>query len=125
VIFIDRSIPRRVAEELRRVTDDPVIFLDDRFPPDTPDREWLAVAGREGWLVISRDKRIRRRPGEREAIRVNGVGCFILGWRKNLKREEYVDVLVGSLDEMQARFAETPRPFIYVVNAAGGMWRVL
>ena len=125
MIFIDRSIPRGVAEELRRISDDAVIFLDDRFPPDTPDREWLAVAGREGWLVISRDKRIRLRPGERDAIEANGVGCFILGWRKNLTREEYVDVLAGSLGEMQARFVETPRPFIYVVNAAGEMRRAL
>ena len=125
MIFIDRSIPRSVAEELRRVSDEPVIYLDERFPPATPDREWLAVAGREGWLVISRDKRIRRRPGERDAIRGNRVGCFILGWRKNLTREEYVGILAGSLDEMRALFAETPRPFIYVVNAAGGMRRVL
>lgn len=125
MIFIDRSIPRGVAEQLRHICDDTVIFLDERFPPDTPDREWLAVAGREGWLVISRDKRIRRRPGEREAILENGVGCFILGWRKNLTRAAYLDVLAGSLDEMQALFAETPRPFIYVVNAAGTMRRVL
>ena len=125
MIFIDRSIPRSVADELRRASDEPVIYLDERFPPDTPDRAWLAEAGREGWLVISRDKRIRRRPGEREAILANGVGCFILGWRKNLTREEYVGILAGSLGEMRALFAETPRPFIYVVNAAGGMRRVL
>ena len=125
MIFVDRSIPRGVAEELRGLCDDTVIFLDERFPPDTPDREWLAVAGQEGWLVISRDKRIRRRPGEREAIRANGVGCFILGWRKNLTREEYVDVLATSLDEMQARFEETPRPFIFVVDANGNMRKAL
>ncbi len=125
MIFVDRSIPRAVAQELRRISDEAVIFLDERFPPDTPDREWLAVAGREGWLVISRDKRMRRRPGEREAIRANSVGCFILGWRKNLTRAEYVEVLARSLHEMQALFADTPRPFIYVVNAAGGMRRDL
>ena len=125
MIFIDRSIPRSVADELRRASDEPVIYLDERFPPGTPDREWLAAAGREGWLVISRDKRIRRRPGERQAILANDVGCFILGWRKNLTREEYVDVLVRSLHEMRALFAETPRPFIYVMNAAGVMRRVL
>lgn len=125
MIFIDRSIPRGVAEEIRRIRSEPVLFLDERFPPNTPDREWLAVAGHEGWLVISRDKRIRRRPGEREAIRANDVGCFILGWRKNLTREEYVDILASSLDEMVERFEDTPRPFIYVVNSAGTMRRAM
>jgi hypothetical protein len=53
-----------------------VIWLEDRFPGRTPDRVWLAQAGAENWLVISRDKRIRYRPGERAAIMENRVGCF-------------------------------------------------
>ncbi len=125
MIFIDRSIPRYSAEEFRRISGAPVIYLDERFPRATPDREWLEEAGKEGWLVISRDKRIRHRPGEIAAIKANRVGCFILGQRKTPTREEYVRVLADSIDEMQALFAETPRPFIFVLNAAGGLLRAL
>lgn len=124
MIFIDRSIPRSVADGLKRIRDD-VIWLEDRFAPDTPDSEWLAEAGREGWLVITRDKRIRHRPAEMEAIREHGVGCFVLGHRRNLTRDEYLRFLSPLLDEMERRFAEASRPFIYVVDSAGTMRRAL
>lgn len=124
MIFIDRSIPRSVADGLKRVRDD-VIWLEDRFAPDTPDSEWLEEAGREGWLVITRDKRIRHRPAEMAAIREHGVGCFVLGHRKNLTRDEYLRFLAPLLGGMERRFAETSRPFIYVVDSAGTMRRAL
>jgi hypothetical protein len=41
VIFIDRSIPRGVAEAVRRIRED-VIWLEDEFRHDVPDEEWLA-----------------------------------------------------------------------------------
>ena len=123
MIFIDRSIPRSVADGLKRIRDD-VIWLEDRFTSDAPDAQWLAEAGREGWLVITRDKRIRHRPAEMEAIREHGVGCFVLGHRKNLTPDEYLRFLARLLDDMERLFAETSRPFIYVVDSAGTMRQV-
>ncbi len=54
----------RVAEAVRRMRED-VIWLEDEFPHDVPDEEWLAVAREKGWLVIPHDRKIRTRPGER------------------------------------------------------------
>ena len=45
-----------------------VVWLEDEFRHDVPDEEWLAVAGQRGWLVITHDRKIRTRPGERRAI---------------------------------------------------------
>ena len=125
MIFVDRSIPKSVAEALKLVREDEVAWLEDYFNHRTPDEEWLEAAGREGWLVISRDKRIRTRPGERAALQQHGVGCFILGQTGNPTRWEYLKLLARTLDEMVQRFEETPRPFIYVVNSAGSMRQAL
>jgi predicted nuclease of predicted toxin-antitoxin system len=118
VIFIDRSIPRGVAEAVKRLRED-VIWLEDEFPHDVPDEEWLAVAGQRGWLVITHDRKIRTRPGERRVIMENGVGCFIMTYRQDLKKEEIVALISATLEDMERRFEATPRPFIYTVSKSG------
>ncbi len=94
-----------------------VIWLEDRFPHRTQDRIWLAEAGAQNWLVISRDKRIRYRPGERAAIMDNAVGCFCFTQKQDLTRWEYLKLVVRTLDDMEQRYAETERPFLYAVGA--------
>jgi len=123
VIFIDRSIPRSVASALKLVRDD-VLWLEDRYPHDAADIVWLGDAGRQGWLVISRDKRIRFRPGEREQLRGAGVGAFILTQSRNPNRWQYLRLLCTTLDEMERRFAQTARPFVFGVDSQGRFRRV-
>ena len=120
MIFIDRSVPKPVAEAIKRVRDD-VLWLEDRFVHNVPDEEWLEVAGNENWLVIARDKHIRTRPGEREKIIRYGVGAFIINQKQDPNRWEYLQLLTKTMDEMEEKFAATPRPFIYVIDRQGGM----
>ncbi len=124
MIFIDRSIPRDVADALSCVRDD-VEWLEPRFAHDTPDTEWLAEAGRQGWVVVTRDKRIRIRRAERQAIEDHRVGCFVLASAGNLGRWETLKVVVPTLDEMVRRFDETPRPFIFTIDSALSFRRYL
>ena len=117
MIFIDRSIAPGVANALMCVRDD-VEWLEPRFPHDTPDEVWLAEAGLQGWVAVSRDKKIRTRPRARQAIHDNGTGCFILAHKRNLAPWDVLKIIVPTLDEMERRFAETPRPFIYTIDSA-------
>lgn len=123
MIFVDRSIPKAVAEALKQVRDD-VVWLEDRFPHDTKEVVWLREAGAQGWLVVSRDKKIRTRPGERREIIANRVGCFILSQHQNFTRWGYLKLLAATLEEMERLFAETERPFIYTVDSTGKFRRV-
>lgn len=61
MIFIDRSVPRGVADAVKKIRDD-VLWLEDKFPHSVSDEVWLARAGREGWLVITHDRKVRTRP---------------------------------------------------------------
>jgi hypothetical protein len=123
VIFIDRSIPKSVAEALNLVRDD-VRWLEDEFPHNTPDIVWLPEIGARGWLVILRDKRVRTRPGERQAIIDGNVGCFSLTQKQPLNRWQYLKLLALTLDEMERVFAATPRPFLYGVGRLGALRRL-
>lgn len=118
MIFIDASLPKTVADELKKVRDD-VVFKHEIFPPGTDDPIWLRRVGIEGWLAITRDGHIRTRPGERAAIMENGVGCFILTHQDGLPKPEVVRIVFDYLPEMERKFSSTPRPFIYTVTKNG------
>lgn len=124
MIFIDRSIPKSVAVALKQVRDD-VRWLEDEFSHDVRDDIWLRHAGEHGWLVITRDKYIRRRQGERDAIVRYAVGGFCLTQGRDSTRWGYLKLIVGTLDEMESRFEGTERPFLFGVNAAGAFRRII
>ena len=66
-----RAIGRRLAEE-----DVSVELHNDHFSQGTPDAEWLPVVGQRGWVVLTKDTRIRYRPHEKQALLAAGVRAF-------------------------------------------------
>lgn len=123
MIFIDRSIPKSVADALKLVRED-VLWLEDVFNHRAKETEWLPDVGRRGWIVISRDKKIRSRPGERRILEESNVGCFIIAQKQNPTRWQYLKLLAATLDRIEEVFNETPRPFIFKVDSAGKLTRV-
>jgi hypothetical protein len=124
MIFIDRSIPKHVAEALQKVRDD-VEWLEPRFRRDAKEHEWMSEAGAGGWLCISRDKHIRTRPGERRALIEHSVGLFYLTQKQPLTKWDYLRLIVLTLDRMEELFQETERPFLYGVGRTGEIRRML
>jgi hypothetical protein len=118
MIFIDCSVPKPVAEAIKQVRSD-VCWLGDIFDVSVKDEVWLARAGDEGWLVVTRDKRVRTRPGERQKIIDHGVGCFIINQKQDPTKWEYLQLIAKALDDMEEKFAVTQRPFGYTVDRQG------
>jgi hypothetical protein len=54
-----------------------------------------------------------------EAIVEHGVGCFILSYKQPLTKQEILTLIASALEEMERRFEETPRPFIYTLSKNG------
>lgn len=120
MIFFDRSILRGVAEAVKQVRDD-AVWLEDVFAHEhwVGETEWMPVCGRNGWLVVMRDKKVLTRREERRAIRENNVGCFNFTYKKNKTRWQTLQLVCATLDEMEEKFASTPRPFMYLINGNG------
>jgi len=97
------------------------MWLEDKYPHDTKDWDWLPDAGRNGWLVIARDKKIKTRPRERDAVLEHGVGMFVFNQKHDPTKWEYFKLLGACLDEMERIFDDVPRPFIYLIDRAGGL----
>jgi hypothetical protein len=69
--FFDNDISFRIVHALRELvdpTEHQLLALRDKFPVDAKDVDWIPVAGKEGWVVISRDHNQRRRDAEHAAL---------------------------------------------------------
>ena len=73
VYFIDHCLGRKlVVAALRAAGADARAMADEGFADDVTDEEWLPVVAARGWAIITKDKRIARRPLERDAIVASG-----------------------------------------------------
>ena len=118
--YLDADIPRAVRQAIAGCRND-VRYAGEPGAPaeNAKDPEWLSRAGQEGWVVISRDKRIRRRPAEIQAVLNHGVRLFVLTAGGNLSRWDTLDLLVRRWPDIARTASENPGPFVYAVTRHG------
>lgn len=79
--FVDRSLGKSIVEGLRAagltVHSMADVYGEDRAQR-LPDEVWLGDAGAKGWVVLTKDDAIRRRPAERDAMIAAAVRVFCL-----------------------------------------------
>ena len=93
----------------------------DHFP-GVPDVKWLPAVGRRHWILLTKDKDIRRRPLEIDAILNSGVRAFVLT-AADLPREEQAAIFLRAMPKIQ-RICRQPGPFIYNITRMGWFARI-
>lgn len=91
---------------------------DDHFRPDAPDAEWLTTVGRQGWVVLTKDRRIRYRGPEVAALMAAGVRAFVLT-AGDLRGTEMAGTFLRALPAMTRFASQHPAPFIARVSKTG------
>jgi hypothetical protein len=115
--YLDASIPIAVREAIAKCRDDIRYAGGPKAPPEeTRDQAWLEEAGQEEWVVIFRDKKIRKRPGERRALRAAGVRAFCLTSDGNATRWDTLSLLVSRWQRIQTVSSREAGPYIYAVT---------
>jgi hypothetical protein len=117
VFFVDRSLGRRTVVEALREAGAHVEAHDDHFAPDTADEDWLIEVGGRGWIVLTKDQRIRRRPHELQALKVAKVRAFVLT-SQHLRGEEMAAIFVKHLRRIERLARREAPPFIAQVTQA-------
>jgi len=121
--FLDRSLGRRKVANVLRGAGATVEIHDDHFSPDTRDEDWLQEVGRRGWIVLTKDSRIRYHTSERLALIKAGVAAFVLSGG-NLRGDEMAEIFVKALPAM-CRFArKNCPPFIARITKGGSVTRL-
>jgi hypothetical protein len=118
-IFCDRSLGRRKVPDRLRQIHPAVLAHDDLFPQDVDDEVWLRAAGERGWIVLTKDERIRYRPGEQRAIVEAGVRCFCLHPTKGMTGDDMAEVLARALPRILRIAAADAGGYVKVVNRTG------
>ena len=81
------------------------------------DVEWLPAIGTNGWVLLTKDREIRRRPLEIEAILSAGARAFVLT-ATDLRREEQAEIFLRAMPKIY-RICKRSGPFIYNITRMG------
>ncbi|TMA29616.1 MAG: hypothetical protein E6J78_02420 [Deltaproteobacteria bacterium] len=115
--FVDRSLGWKIVLALRTAGFQ-VEEHAAHFAADAPDAEWLSEAGRRGWVVLTKDKAIRRNALEHVAIVAAEVACFSLG-HGNLKSEQMAQAFVAARSRMEKALRRYDPPMTASVTSTG------
>ena len=96
---------------------------DDHLPQHATDDEWLTFAGERGWVVLTKDDRIRHRFLERQAVIRAKVRAFYLA-PKRLTGVQNGEIFAKALTRIERFCLGNQPPFIARVFADGvvKMW---
>lgn len=83
----------------------------------TSDEKWLAVAGKQNWVVLTKDKRIKTRTAEIDMIIEHRVRCFCIN-RGDLKGDVMSSYFIHNMDAI-IRACQNSGPFVYSVGSEG------
>lgn len=120
-LFIDRCAwSNRLGEALK---DAGITFIPhhDKFLPNCPDDEWLPVVGKEKWIVITRDKNIRRKPNELQAFKENNVIAIVLssGSGSQASASDTAELLVRLYPKLMRKIQAAKPPIMLTVTLMG------
>jgi len=109
--------------EALRASGASVILHEDMFPAGTDDETWLrALAGRRDISVVTKDKQIKKRTLEHEAVLAGRVRLFILT-AGGMNSREQADCFRRAVRRI-LRHSQQPGPFIATISASGAVTRI-
>lgn len=109
---------KRVVAQALRDAGERVEIHDDHFAADATDEAWLADVGKRGWIVLTKDDRIRYRVTERTALESARVKAFVLT-SSQLQGADMAAAFVKALPRIKRLISSYAPPFIGRVSRTG------
>jgi hypothetical protein len=116
-LFVDRSLGKGVGRRLRDAGAS-VELHDDHFEQTTPDSVWIPDVTARGWVVLTKDKNIRRPHGEREDVLIAKARVFTLT-SGNMNGQSMAELFIRYLAEIERIAREQTPPFAFAVGPTG------
>lgn len=117
VFLADHCLGRGVATPLR-AAGLTVEIHSEHFKDGCLDAEWLPVAGARGWVVLTKDKAIRKNPIEIQAVRESRVRMFALA-SGNMTGDAMAQAFLINKHNIGIYLKKYNSPFIASVSRSG------
>jgi len=121
--YVDESIFSHAL--VRELTAAGIIF--DRVGVTVPfgaaDDVWLSHCGKQSFIALTRDQRIRYRPLEKQALIDHGMACFTFT-QGQATATQCAARIVELAPKMVAITASQPRPLLYTFGLPDGLSKV-
>lgn len=88
------------------------------FPAGTPDEVWLPVVGKNGWVLLTTDARIRYRANEKRAEKENGVRMFYFSTNQ-LSGRQMATALEKALPRILRIYSGQKPPYCAAITRSG------
>jgi hypothetical protein len=108
-----------IAERLRQ-RGLQVEIHDAHFPQNAQDEDWIEKVGKSGWIVLTKDDRIRYRPAALAAYRRHKVRVFIFG-SGEMKAQEMGEAFVKALPRIHRICRSQTPPFFARISRSGAV----
>ena len=106
-----------IAEALR-ASGIAVEVHDDHLAANAPDEEWIALVGRKQWLAVTKDKNIRYRAAELEAVKEHDAKVLVVR-AKNATGQDIADILIKASARIQRFAHKHSAPFVAGIDRSG------
>jgi hypothetical protein len=83
--------------------------------PATADEDWIPETARQGWLIITRDRRIQHHRAELDAVRTSGARMTTLASDEARGTWAQLEIFMSQWRAIERRIEE-PGPFIYMAS---------
>jgi hypothetical protein len=117
-IYVDESLSQAYLPNALRQQGLVVYKVTDRFQRGVTDPVWLEEAGRARWIVLTKDKAIRKRPNEIRALLNSGVRAFVLA-AGEMTGPDQAELFVRLLPKITDYVLNVPGPFVVRVTKDG------
>lgn len=119
VFFIDRSLSKRTFARLFAEAGIACELHDDHFAPTAHDTDWIPAVGRQGWIILTVDRRIRYNPPEKKAFLESGTFAFMIASRQPLRADEMAAIYIKAMPAIHRALATHQPPVIFKVYQDG------
>ncbi len=124
IFFLDEGLAGNKIPAILKDAGFLVKRLIDHFPKGTPDTKWLSEVGKHGWVVLTKDAKIRKNPHELQTLIESKVAAFILT-SAELTGEEIGEIIIKAHEKMLDFLSKNSRPFIATVTKDGKVTKYL